>query len=415
VLDKNYLLPQEALNLIEKSLLEFPLSVETIMLEDSYDRVLASDIVANEDLPSFDRSTVDGYAVKSSDTYGAKETFPVYFTLVGEVFMGLAPDFEVRDLEAAKIPTGGMLPTGTDSVVMLEYVQPVSDNILEIMRAVSPGENVIRRGEDIKKGSLLLKRGHKLRPQDVGALAGLGITSVDVYKRPVVAIISTGDEIVSPDSDLKIGQVRDINSYTLSGLIAETGGIPIKKGIFKDKYEIIKKVIEESLQNSDMILISGGTSAGTKDMTADIINDIAEYYGGEGVIFHGVSIKPGKPTIGGIIAGKPVFGLPGHPAAIFVCFDNFIKPILKRLCGLDKKENFIKSLKAKMAKNISSVSGREDHIRVKVEKEGEEFYAHPILGKSGLITTLVDADGIVIIPPNKLGINAGEEVTVRLF
>ncbi len=385
------------------------------MLEDSYSRVLASDIVANEDLPSFDRSTVDGYAVRASDTFGAKETSPAYFTLVGEVLMGEAPDFEIKELEAAKISTGGMLPVGADAVVMLEYVQPVSDDFLEIVKAVSLGENVIKKGEDIKKGAFVLKRGHKLRPQDVGALAGLGITSVEVYKKPVVAILSTGDEVVPAECSLKIGQVRDINSYTLSGLISESGGISLKKGLFKDRYEIIKRAIEESLKDSDMILISGGTSAGTKDMTADIINDIARSHGGEGVLFHGVSIKPGKPAIGGIINGKPVFGLPGHPAAIFVCFDSFIKPVLERLCGLDREENFFKSIKAKMVKSISSVAGREDHIRVRVEKIDEEFYAYPILGKSGLITTLVEAHGMVIIPANKLGINAEEEVLVRLF
>lgn len=415
MLDKNYLLPKEALKQIKNAILRSDLPIETISIEDSYNRVLSKDIISYEDLPPFDRSTVDGYAVKSSDTFGAKETSPVYLTLKGEVFMGIAPDFEIKTMEVASIPTGGMLPKGADSVVMLEHVQKVSENILEIVRSVAPGENVIKKGEDVKNGQIILKKGHRLRPQDVGALAGLGITKVDVFKKPIVSIISTGDEIVSPNLKLEIGQVRDINSYTLSGLILEVGGIPKKKGIFKDRYEIIKVAIEESIKDSDMVLISGGTSAGTKDMTADIMNDIARIYGGEGVIFHGVSIKPGKPTIGGMINKKPIFGLPGHPVAIFVCFNVFIKPILEYLCGVKEDKFLSKSITAKMTKSVASTSGREDHIRVKLEMKDGDLYAHPVLGKSGLITTLVDAHGIVIIPHNKLGINEGEEVEVMLF
>lgn len=415
MLDKKYLLPSEALCELKKALSRKDLLMESVFIEDSYNRILAKDIISYEDLPSFDRSTVDGYAVKSSNTFGAKETSPVYLTLKGEIFMGRAPDFELRDLEAAKIPTGGMLPVGADSVVMLEHAQELSESFLEIFKTVAPGENVIRKGEDIRKGTVIFKKGQKLRPQDIGALAGLGITKIDVFKKPVVSIISTGDEIVSPASKLEMGQVRDINSYTLYGLISEAGCIPKKKGIFKDRYEFIKTAIEESLTDSDMILISGGTSAGTKDITADIINDIARIYSSKGVIFHGVSIKPGKPTIGGVINNIPILGLPGHPAAIFVCFNVFIKPILELLCGI-REENFLsKSIMAKMAKSVSSTSGREDHIRVRLEIKDEVLYAHPVLGKSGLITTLVAAHGIVIIPTNKLGINEGEDVEVMLF
>jgi molybdopterin molybdotransferase len=249
----------------------------------------------------------------------------------------------------------------------------------------------------------------------MGALAGLGITEIDVFRKPVVSIISTGDEIVPADSPLKLGQVRDINSFTLSGLISEHGGIPVKKGIFKDDYDVIKDAVEGALQDSDMVLISGGTSAGTKDMTAQIINDIAQIYGGSGVLFHGVSIKPGKPMIGGVVNNKPILGLPGHPAATHVCFDLFIRPVMARLCGLDSRKNFTKTIKAKMAKNMASAAGREDHIRVYLEEKNGELSAIPVLGKSGLITTLVKADGIVIIPQNKLGLDVGEEVMVKLF
>jgi len=283
--------------------------------------------------------------------------------------------------------------------------------MIEILRSAAPGDNVIRQGEDIRAGVTVLTSGKKLRAQDIGALAGIGITRIGVFKKPVLSFISTGDEIVTAESPLRIGQVRDINSFTLAGLVMDHGGILVKKGIFRDDYGVIKKAVEESLHDSDMVLISGGTSAGTKDMTAEIINEI----GKPGVIFHGVSLKPGKPMIGGVVNGKPVLGLPGHPAATVVCFDLFIKPILDKLLGLGNQTHFIRSVKAKMAKNIASAAGREDHIRVYVEeKEGTQF-AFPVLGKSGLITTLVKADGVVVIPQAKLGLDAGEEVTVRLF
>jgi molybdopterin molybdotransferase len=304
-----------------------------------------------------------------------------------------------------------MLPQGADAVLMLEHAQIVSDEMIEVMKSIAPNENVIMKDEDIKKGEAVLKMGHRLRAQDIGALAGIGITEIEVYKKPVIAIISTGDEIVPPEMPVNPGQVRDINSFTLSGLILEHGGIPVKKGILKDDYEIIKDIIQSSLKDSDMVLISGGTSAGTKDMTSMIIDDI----GKPGVLFHGVSLKPGKPLIGGVIDGRPVLGLPGHPAAVVVCFDLFIKPIMDKLSGLDSKMIFVKTVRAKMAKNIASAAGREDHIRVYVEERGGEMFAVPILGKSGLITTLVKADGVIVISHAKLGLDAGEEVVVNLF
>jgi molybdopterin molybdotransferase len=348
--------------------------------------------------------------VSSPDTFGAKETSPAYITLTGEVLMGAAPDFIVRKGESARIPTGGMLPEGADAVVMLEHAQIISDDMIEVLRPVAPNENVIRRGEDIKKGETVLVSGHRLRAQDIGALAGIGVTEIDVCKRPLVSIISTGDEVIPAGSPLLMGQVRDINSYTLAGLIRDCGGIPVKKGIFKDDYAVIKQALQEALQDSDMVLISGGTSAGTKDMAADIINDI----GRPGVLFHGVSLKPGKPMIGGVVGGKPVLGLPGHPAAVAICFDLFIRPLLDRLSGLRTRQYF-KTVQARMAKSIASAAGREDHIRVCLEERDGELFAAPVLGKSGLITTLVKAHGVVAISQGKLGLDAGEEVSVKLF
>jgi molybdopterin molybdotransferase len=415
VFDKNYLLPSDALKLIINSISEGCLSTGRLKIEECYGYIVASDVISPEDLPAFSRSTVDGYALNSRDTFGAKENSPAYIAVKHEIFMGAVPDFRLGIGESAKIPTGGMLPEGADAVLMLEHAQIVSDDMIEVMRSVAPNENVIQKGEDIKKGETVLTKGHRLRAQDIGALAGLGITEIDVFKKPVVSIISTGDEIVPASSPLKLGQVRDINSFTLSGLISEHGGIPVKKGIFKDDYDVIKDAMEGALQDSDMVLISGGTSAGIKDMTAQIINDIARIYGGLGVLFHGVSLKPGKPMIGGVVNNKPILGLPGHPAATVVCFDLFIKPVMERLGSLNSKKNFVKTVTAKMAKNIASAAGREDHIRVYIEERDGELLAIPVLGKSGLITTLVRADGIVVIPQNKLGLDAGEEVVVKLF
>lgn len=413
MLNKNYLLPQDAMQILLQNIDAQDLSTEKLTIEQCYCRIVSSDIFSPEDLPSFPRSTVDGYAVRSEDTFGAKETNPVYLNLKSqEVFMGIETDFEIQISEVAKIPTGGMLPRGADGVAMLEYVQIISDNLIEVLRPVALNENVIQKGEDIKQNEILIKKGHRLRTQDIAALAGLGISKIDVFKKIRVSIISTGDEIIPHNKSLKLGQVRDTNSFTLWGLISENGGIPIKKGIFKDDYATIKNIIEQSILDSDIVLISGGTSAGAKDMTSQIINDI----GLPGVLFHGVSLRPGKPLIGGFIKNKPVLGLPGHPAAISVCFNIFIKPLIEKLSGYDSNNYFPKTIKAKMKKSVSSVAGREDHIRVHIENiNGKAVWAIPVLGKSGMITTLVHSDGLVIIEPNKLGLNVEEEVTVWLF
>ncbi|TAL23065.1 MAG: molybdopterin molybdenumtransferase MoeA, partial [Nitrospirae bacterium] len=350
---------EKALELIFKNFSPvFPPEVK-IKIEDSYQRILSKDIFSSEDLPQFARSTVDGFAVDSSDTFGAAEGMPAYLNIAGEILMGEEPAFEIKKNEAARIATGGMLPNGSDSVVMIEHVQQVvatrnraDEQMIEVMKPVAPGENVIQAGEDVRKDDLVFKKGHRLRPQDAGALAGLGITEIFVYERPKVSIISTGDEIVPADNKLKAGQVRDINSFNLAGLILEAGGEPVKEGIFRDEYNTIRNIVEEALKNSCMALITGGSSVGTKDMTAKIINDI----GKPGVLFHGVSIKPGKPMIGGIVNNKPIFGLPGHPAAITVCFEQFIEPVLRKLTGIS--ENKFRSRKpsvtAKMAKNVAS-------------------------------------------------------------
>lgn len=404
---------ESALELIFANLFPKLPPEESLQIDGSYGRILSRNLFSPEDLPNFSRSTVDGFAVSASDTFGATETMPAYLNIRYEIIMGEEPNFELKKGEVAKIATGGMLPKGADAVVMLEHTQQVDKGMIEVLRPVAPGENVIQAGEDVKRGDCILKKGHKMRPQDAGVLAGLGIKDVWVYERPKGSIISTGDEIVPPDRPIKPGQVRDINSYNLAGLLLDAGAIPIIKGIFNDEYKTIRDVVEESVKDSDIVLISGGSSVGAKDVTARVIDDL----GRPGVLFHGVSLKPGKPLIGGIVDNIPIFGLPGHPAAVSVCFEIFIRPVLRTLSGLSKDRFDVgkRTIKARIARNISSSPGREEHIGVYLEERGGEIWAVPILGKSGLITTLIKADGTAVIPLRKLGVEEGEIVEVRLF
>lgn len=414
MLGRDDVLTLEAARILLFKNIDFRVSLEAeINIENSINRVISRDIISPENLPDFSRSTMDGFAVNSSDTFAATEGMPAYLNVVGEVYMGKRPGFEIKKGEAAKIPTGGMLPERADAVVMFEHANLIDESVVEVLKPVASGENVIQVGEDCKKGDIILTKGHRIRAQDIGALAGTGITKVWTYEKPKVAIITTGDEIVHPANPLKHGQVRDINSYTLSGLIETCGGKAIRKGIFCDEYETLLKVVSESFWESDIVIITGGSSVGIKDMAERVINSL----GKPGVLFHGVSIKPGKPIIGGVIDGKPVFGLPGHPAAVIVCFELFVKPILRIISG--EKETLLhkvrKTVIAKLSKNISSTTGREDYIRVLLEERNGELWAIPVLGKSGLITTLVKADGTIVIPLWKTGLEQGTEVDVELF
>ncbi len=384
-----------------------------IEIKNSLNKVLSLAIISPEDLPDFTRSTMDGFAVNSSDTFGATEGLPAYLNITGEVLMGKQPAFKVKKGETAKIATGGVLPIGTDAVVMLEHTNLISEKLLEVLKPVSPGENTIQKGEDCKRNEVVLNKGHRIRPQDIGVLAGIGITKIWTYEKPKVAIITTGDEIVPASHPLMPGQVRDINSHTLSGLVEIHGGSAIEKGIFPDRYDVLRKAVGDSFKEADIVVITGGSSVGTKDITAKVINNI----GKPGILFHGVSIKPGKPIVVGIVNEKPVFGLPGHPAAVIVCFEVFVKPVLRILSGETEKlhHRLKKTIKAKLSKNISSSAGREDYIRVFLEEKNGELWATPILGKSGLITTIVKAEGTIVIPLRKAGLEQGTEIEVELF
>ena len=411
---------EEALKTLEAHLRVLPPAAEKIHISLSLGRVIAGEILSPEELPEFDRSTMDGYAVRSADTFGATESLPALLNITGDILMGTMPERGIAKGEAMKIATGGALPPGADAVVMFEQTQPVDTVTIEVVKPVAPLENVVQTGDDIKKGEVILSRGHRVRPQDMAALAGVGITGIKVFERPKVAVISTGNEIVPADSVPAPGRIRDSNSYNLEGLIFQSGGVAVKKGIIPDEYGRLRETLETAIKDSALILMTGGSSVGTADLTAKVINDV----GRPGVLVHGVSIKPGKPLIVGLVGTPdrqvPVFGLPGHPAAVSICFDLFVKPILVRLTGEVPHPalegiSLNRVVKARLARSIASSPGREDHVRVVLEKKDDGLWARPVFGASGLISTLVKALGTVVIPVNKIGIEAGEEVEVRLF
>jgi molybdopterin molybdotransferase len=376
---------------------------ESVPVEQSAGRVLASDIAADTNIPGFDRSVVDGYAVRSADTTGTSDSVPALLQCVGRVAMGKHDTrLSIGNTVCAYIPTGGVLPAGADAVVMVEYTEEAGDTIL-IKKPVSHGENVLLRDEDFKKGETVFSMGRRLSPQDVGVLAACGCAAVPVAKKPVVGIISTGNELVSATTVPGPGQVRDANAPMLAAWLSEYGCEPRLYGIVRDEREAFETVIARALPECDIVLLSGGSSKDDRDMTAGVIAGKGE------VLVHGIAIAPGKPTIIGRINEKPVFGLPGHPASAFVVLIAIVRPLLDKMLGLDKP--LLRTVEATLAENIPSQRGREEYIRVKV-KNG---IATPLFGKSGLLNTLVNSDGLVCIPAGFEGLEKGSEVEVILW
>jgi len=400
------LTPEEARALFQKAFTPRPRGTETVPLLEAFDRVLAADIVADMDLPPFDRSTVDGYAIRAADAGSLEEPL----TVVGEVHMGELPSFSLGQREAARIPTGGALPPGADAVVMQEHVRLLEGGRIRLTRAVGAWENVIRRGEDVQGGETVLRAGTRLRPQEVALLAGLGRTEVQVYLAPRVAVIVTGDEIVPPDQVPRPGQIRDMNTYSLTGLIRGLGAVPQPYGIVVDEMDVLLDVLRQASRTSDLILVSGGSSVGKRDVVAEAFTAL-----GATIVVHGVSIKPGKPTILAIHEGKPLVGLPGHPVSAMVVFDVFVRELLEGMLGIARRKGFGKEVRARLARSLGPAKEREEHVRVALEERGGEVWAVPIVGKSGVITTMVKADGIVVVPVGGAVLPEGTEVDVRLF
>ncbi|MFL7869957.1 MAG: gephyrin-like molybdotransferase Glp [Anaerolineales bacterium] len=402
---------------------------ELIDVASSLGRVTAEDVRAPHPLPDFRRSTVDGFAVRAKDTYGASDSLPAYLALAGEVPMGDAPESALGAGQCMTIHTGGMLPEGADAVVMLEYTQttlgsdltsspkggtdPNSKMEIEIFKSVAEGENVIAVGEDVAQGQVVQPKGSLMRPAEIGGLMALGITKVRVSKKVRVGLISSGDEVIPPEESPRPGQVRDVNSYTLAALVTQAGGEPLLYGIVEDTFETLKATAAKALSECDAVVITAGSSASTRDMTADVIDQLGQ----PGVLVHGINTRPGKPTILGVCDGKAVIGLPGNPVSALVNGYMLVVPLIEYLLSQTLRPKA--TIQARLTVNLPSQAGREDWWPVKLIENRHSsivnFDAEPIFGKSNLIFTLAAADGLLRIPPDATGLSAGEMVEVLLI
>jgi molybdopterin molybdotransferase len=413
MLGRGGLLPvQEALAILLNHLTGITVATEAIPLTEAFDRVLAAPVVSPVDLPTEARSTMDGFAVRAADTFGASQSMPCYLNITGEVKMGEAPIGEVKKGCCYKIPTGGLLPPGADGVVMFEQSVPVDDTMIEIVKAIGAGANLIQRGEDIALGEEALPAGRLLRPQDIGLLAGMGIAQVTVGKKVKVGILSTGDEIIAHTDNPEPGQIRNINSLALAGLIGRAGGVHADYGIVSDREEIFLPAVRRAVRENDIVLFSGGSSVGVRDLGEQVI----EALGPPGILVHGVALKPGKPVLIGMSGTTPIFGLPGHPVSAMVCFDIFVRPAIESLAG--QKHNPVlptPSIAARLTRNTNSAPGRRDVVRVRLFREGEVWNAEPILGKSGSISTLSRAHGYFLIDEDSQGVNENSVIKVYLY
>lgn len=374
-------------------------------------KVIVEDVISAQNLPEFKRSTVDGYAVLSKSTYGASESLPAYLKIKDEVPMGDTPDFSISDQNSALIHTGGMLPEGADAVVMLEDTQILDSGEIEVYRAVAQGENVIEVGEDVKVGEMVLTKGTRLRPAEIGGLMALGITDIKVAKAPVFGILSSGDEVIPPDQIPRPGEVRDINSYTLGALIEDLGGEVIHYGIIADSRQEMLIAVKKAQQECDHLIVTAGSSASARDLTSEIMNEL----GDPGVLVHGISIKPGKPTIFSVAGDQIMIGLPGNPVSALVIAIVLVAPVIEAYLGI-KDPRPKPTISAALSVNISSQAGREDWIPVKLNRTSQgNFLAEPVFGRSNLIFILARSDGLVKIPPSATGLEAGTLVNVHLI
>jgi molybdopterin molybdotransferase len=375
---------------------------EDIPISLVYGRILAADVRADIDIPGFNRSSVDGYAVSSRDTAGASESLPALLRLTGRVAMGEAGYRNLPADSCFYVPTGGAVPEGADAVVMVEYTESIGEDIL-VKKQVAPGENMVVRGEDFSAGEVILSGGTLLSSRAIAALAAAGQTTVPVTKRPRVGVISTGNELI-PVGDIPYGnQVRDINSWMCGAFLASAGCIPEYYGITGDDRMQLREVLKKALSLCDAVLISGGSSKDDRDMTADLIRESGE------VLVHGIAISPGKPTIIGRADRIPVIGLPGHPASAFIVLLVIARPLLFGMTGQKEQEELTKSLV--LGENIPSARGREDYVRVRI-REGKVY---PEFGKSGLVNTLIRSDGLVRVPSGVEGLEVGDMVEVILW
>jgi len=396
--------PEEAMEIVLDLFPAKETPAESIALRQTLGRVLSCDIVADEYVPCFDRSTVDGYAVIAADTFGSSESIPSMLTLTGEVLMGEAAVGKLNPGTCAAVSTGGDLPECSDAVVMLEHVGIYGDGVIDVYMPAAPGNNIIFKGDDVKPGDKVLAIGTVISPHDIGILSALGHTAVSVKARPIVGVISTGDELVEPEARPGRGQIRDVNTPMLSTAMERFGAVAKSYGIIRDDEKALSSVISKAVSECDIVLISGGSSAGMRDLTARIIESVGE------IIFHGIAMKPGKPTILGVIDSKPIFGLPGNPVAAYFVTELFVRPLIARMMQAEVRQHMVN---ARISEAVSANHGRAEYIAVKYDIH--KGTAHPIKGKSGLIASLAGTDGYICIPRDSEGIPAGAEVTVKLF
>lgn len=399
---------EETHNMLMDKFKNYGLRTVDVEINEALGRVLGENLYCPEDLPPFDRSTMDGYAVRAEDTFGASSSLPAILDIAGKVYMGEYVDFSISKGETCSIPTGGMLPEGADSVVMVEYTEKLDDRTVLVEKSVSPGENVIKKGEDIKKGDIMFKKGHIIRPQDIGVLASAGIRKIKVLDRLKVAVISTGNEIVDPFEPILPGRIRDINTYSLTAAVLGDGMEPVTYGIVQDKFENLKDDLKTALESSDVVLLSGGSSVGVMDMTYRAIESLEDAE----MLVHGVAVKPGKPTIIARVGQKAVFGLPGHPVSAFIIYHTVVSRFLKAVIGIGEDINIKEAF---LSENYASTPGRDEFVMVRLIKDKERITAYPVYGKSGMMATMSLADGYIHIPASREGMYKDEKVKVYMF
>jgi len=389
-----------------------PLPAETVTLGEARGRTLSGPVIAPTDLPGFDRATMDGYAVRGKDTFGTSEGTPGYLRLVGEVLMGEVPTLTLGPGECAAIGTGGMVPAGADAVVMVEHTRPTGDDTVEVCKPVAPGNHVLGATDDAAKGDPLLPAGQRLRAQDLGLLAALGLGEVAVVRHPRVGILSTGDEVIPIHEMPRPGQVRDVNTHTLTAQVVAAGAVALPLGLVPDDADALRRAVAEGLEQSDLLLLSGGSSMGTRDLTVEIF----ESFPGAELLVHGVSVAPGKPFIWVRAAGKQLLGLPGQVTSCMISFHLFVEPILERLLGRPARA-FVRfpRQQATLTRDLPSVPGREEYVRVRLDSGPEGARAEPLFGKSGLIRTLTQGHGLVRVEANSEGLDKNSPVEVLLF
>jgi len=391
---------EEALERIRKSIKPID-RTESISIENALDRVLAKEIVANMSVPPFDRAAMDGYAVKAEETFGASSFKPKTLKLTEILRAGASSNTVVGKGECVQVATGSPIPEGADAVVMVEFTERKGNDV-EILKPVYPRANISPKGEDIEEGKVVIKAGEQLFPARIGALAALGRKKVEVYEKPRIAVVPTGTEIKEVGSSLEQGQIYDVNSYTLSSIINKNGAVPLRCKAVPDTNDELRNVTKNLLKQ-DMIVFSGGSSVGERDLLMSVIQEFGT------VVFHGIQVKPGKPTLFALVAGKPVFGMPGYPTSCLINAYLLLVPAVRQMARLPPKTE--KTMKARLAKRVASSTGRKQFLTVKIKGD----LAYPVFKQSGAITSMTEADGYIVLPINVDVVEKNQEVTVFLF